>query len=79
VFCKGVPQTDDRHAELDSASVRNFNLSISFFLDEKRNKKIKNERQLQFFSRSKSLRNTAEKIAVRTVRSRQPHYYQRMR
>jgi hypothetical protein len=51
---------------------------LSFFLDEKRNKKVKNERQLQSFSRSESLRNTTEKIVVRTVRSRQPHYYQRI-
>ena len=52
-----------------------FNL-FSFFLDKKRKKKIKNERQLQSFSRSESLRNTTEKIVVHTVRPRRPHYYQ---
>jgi hypothetical protein len=56
----------------------NSSSTFSFFLDKKRNKKIKDERQLQSFSRSKCLRNATEKIAVRTVRPHQPHYYQRM-
>jgi hypothetical protein len=50
---------------------------ISFCLT-KTKQKFKSIRQPQFFSRSKSLRIAAEKIAVRTELAKQPHYYQRM-
>ena len=52
-----------------------FYFLLTFFLDEKSNKKVKHERQLPNLRAQKAFALFAVNCVVRSVRARQPHYY----
>ena len=56
-----------------------FYFLLTFFLDEKSNKKVKHERQLPNLHAQKAFALFAVNCVVRSVRARPPHFYQRMR